>query len=309
MHKPSSSERGDCVRRGRRTLVLPLTSLAGAIALVALAPSQERVLLADSNGTAQHDQDMDGLPDAQENVLGTNPHASDSDNDGFSDLEELARQSDPSDGLSLPTDTPVNVGLAARTDSGVLTIITAVYMRHTETSGFNVSIGVMANGTLAELPSSVYLANAMTAVFPAAEPGDVIGILQTPYPEVVAHDLESISFWSVVTPGGEDEPTAADAIDLVSNPDGPALLSIETVGLQGKASAYVPIFPGAPSASWSPGQLCEQSSQPMGNIGPIVEHRIEDASCEEADGYCSPTCTTLAGSTFQTVDPLALLGG
>ncbi|EIQ81925.1 thrombospondin type 3 repeat-containing protein [Streptococcus canis] len=37
----------------------------------------------------EKDSDYDGLTDAQELALGTNPHSLDSDGDGHSDLEEV----------------------------------------------------------------------------------------------------------------------------------------------------------------------------------------------------------------------------
>lgn len=41
------------------------------------------------------DSDQDGLTDAQELALGTNPFSSDSDSDGLTDLEEVQRGLEP----------------------------------------------------------------------------------------------------------------------------------------------------------------------------------------------------------------------
>lgn len=43
----------------------------------------------------EKDSDYDGLTDAQELALGTNPHSIDSDGDGHSDLEELQAGQSP----------------------------------------------------------------------------------------------------------------------------------------------------------------------------------------------------------------------
>lgn len=43
----------------------------------------------------EKDSDQDGLTDAQELALGTNPHSIDSDGDGHSDLEELQAGQSP----------------------------------------------------------------------------------------------------------------------------------------------------------------------------------------------------------------------
>ena len=41
------------------------------------------------------DSDQDGLTDAQELALGTNPFSSDTDSDGLTDLEEVQRGLEP----------------------------------------------------------------------------------------------------------------------------------------------------------------------------------------------------------------------
>ena len=48
------------------------------------------------------DSDGDGLSDAEEEALGTDPTSPDSDGDGVGDLEEVEAGSDPTDGDSLP---------------------------------------------------------------------------------------------------------------------------------------------------------------------------------------------------------------
>ena len=41
------------------------------------------------------DRDLDGISDAEEYTIGTNPHSADSDWDGLSDLEEISSSSNP----------------------------------------------------------------------------------------------------------------------------------------------------------------------------------------------------------------------
>ena len=44
----------------------------------------------------QHiDRDLDGISDAEEYIIGTNPYSADSDWDGLSDLEEISSSSNP----------------------------------------------------------------------------------------------------------------------------------------------------------------------------------------------------------------------
>ena len=48
------------------------------------------------------DQDGDGLLDAEEEELGTDPLNADSDGDGFNDLDELNEGTDPNDAAEFP---------------------------------------------------------------------------------------------------------------------------------------------------------------------------------------------------------------
>ncbi len=41
------------------------------------------------------DSDLDGISDAEEYIIGTNPHSADSDWDGLSDLEEISSSFNP----------------------------------------------------------------------------------------------------------------------------------------------------------------------------------------------------------------------
>ncbi|MCB1740764.1 MAG: hypothetical protein KDK91_10360 [Gammaproteobacteria bacterium] len=55
-------------------------------------------------GEQGSDEDKDGLTALQEQAAGTNPTLADSDDDGFSDAEELERGSDPNDENSIPAE-------------------------------------------------------------------------------------------------------------------------------------------------------------------------------------------------------------
>ena len=49
----------------------------------------------DLKNTYTMDSDQDGLTDAQELALGTNPFSSDTDSDGLTDLEEVQQDLNP----------------------------------------------------------------------------------------------------------------------------------------------------------------------------------------------------------------------
>jgi hypothetical protein len=44
--------------------------------------------------------------------------------------------------------------------------------------------------------------------------------------------------------------------------------------------------------------------------GAIITNEIVSADCMNGwDGFCPPSCTSTVGSTYETVDPLGLIGG
>ena len=289
-------------------------ALGGAVGLLAVVGTRTPDLQAQSGGdgtyVAEQDTDGDGLPNSQETILGTHPDKYDTDDDGFSDLEEVARQSDPADELSVPEDTAINVGMTARVEEGILYVSTAIFLRHTESAGFSVDIGIMVNGQVSNLPAHIYLANANINIYPGSQnPNDTLAVLETPYPQAPVLNLEGISFYSVVTPSGGTAPTAADAVDLFVDPGSDVMMSFEITSVVPEQGVYRPITTAIPS-EWQPGSQCVQDSKYLGSpVEGINEHVVESASCQEADGYCSPNCQDMAGGSFQIVDPLALLGG
>jgi len=45
-------------------------------------------------------------------------------------------------------------------------------------------------------------------------------------------------------------------------------------------------------------------------IGPVIVQEVVDAGCEEGwDAYCDPGCAATIGTTVETLDPGALIGG
>jgi hypothetical protein len=64
------------------------------------------VAAATSLPAPDQDTDGDGLSDAQEQQLGTNPNKLDTDGDGYSDNDEIAQGSDPLDASSTPEASP-----------------------------------------------------------------------------------------------------------------------------------------------------------------------------------------------------------
>lgn len=293
-------------------VLLPSAALGAAVLTLALRSQEQPVLLADGShvGFVYNDQDDDGIPDDQEVVMGTNPLAADTDNDSYDDLEEFARQSDPSDPSSIPVSQRVGVGLASREEGGVFFLSSAFYLEDSKLDGSIIQLGMMIDGELADLPSSAIYSNATISVHEGHNPEDSLIYLQSPLPSAAIHNLGFVSVWSTVTPPGELFPMSSDALNVVSDPGGKVVLEFDVVEGSPPGGVYTPItVPADIPASWRTGEICMQASINVGNIGPVVQHLIEAASCAPADAFCSPTCSNLAGGSIQVVDPIALLGG
>ena len=71
----------------------------------------------------------------------------------------------------------------------------------------------------------------------------------------------------------------------------------------------VPASPSIPN-SWVPGSICFQRSAVVGGNGPVMLHQVIEADCLQGwDTFCVSTCSAALGSTYETIDPIALIGG
>jgi len=83
----------------QRVLFASLLLLVGCEAAELEVPGLDGASLGDTSGA---DSDGDGISDAEEAELGTDPQSDDTDLDGWTDSEELARNTDPVDGADKP---------------------------------------------------------------------------------------------------------------------------------------------------------------------------------------------------------------
>ena len=91
-----------------------------------------------SNFAENNDRDHDGLTDAEEATLGTDPTKVDTDGDGFSDFVEVMRGSNPLDKLSVPT-TWLTVALSGFGGGGVNSDPAGIACTYAPTGGTCVS--------------------------------------------------------------------------------------------------------------------------------------------------------------------------
>ncbi|MBL8863073.1 MAG: hypothetical protein JNK02_13845 [Planctomycetes bacterium] len=300
------------------------TPLFGA-ALVALALvvilGGEREL--DAHTGPNPDADGDFLVIEQERILGTSPTSADTDQDGFSDLEELARGSSPIDGLSVPAaGRPVHVGMAAHAGADdKIHVLVAVHSALANPREIRVNLGVQAQRRVGILSQTWVAANSTHQLTTGANGQDLVHLLDVAIDPAHVLALGQLTFFATVSVAGSGTILAADVVRLIAL-DGIVVLvmppprpgnSQQQQAPSQPGSIYVPlptVGTGGMPATWSVGEICFQRSMPVAVNGPIITQEIVSANCLNGwEGYCPPSCVATVGSTYTTVDPIGLLGG
>jgi hypothetical protein len=283
-------------------------------------PSKELLAFPSVNATGPtgNDFDGDGLANTLEEIVGTSMHKADSDNDGFHDAEELARQSNPVDRLNLPGSSPTSCGMAVYEASGNLRPAVAVYAASGDVRDADLAMGARVGQTLRGLPLSYFSKNSTIVQVPAAvAPGVVYVYDGTMNPNQV-HLKGDLSIYAT-TVNVVGPVNTADAVNLASidgviveqfltSPPQPFLsFGMPTSGV------YQPLGGSSgppPPATWESGKICEQSMVVAGVNGPVVLQEVVAADCASGwSSYCGTDCTSSVGSTVEILDPLALIGG
>ena len=82
--------------------------------------------------------------------------------------------------------------------------------------------------------------------------------------------------------------------------------------MSGQGTIYRPLTGGGDDVpnGWAIDQICYQMSQAVAVNGAVVTHEVVSADCVSGwDGSCPPTCGSSVGSTFNSIDPVILIGG
>jgi len=275
------------------------------------------------------DLDGDGLPNTVEAVLETNEYYPDSDLDGYEDMEEFARGSDPMDADSVPLPGSLGLAMSATGEQDGLHLQIFTYSTHGDVQNYLYQVGLMADGEVRLLPDLLNQVQVTVSRGESAAAGADVLMMDFPFPESAVHLLGDISVFSTLTLSGSQVIDAAAGIDLTST-DGIVLLarpgpndrwaayhaqqtggSGGSTGPQG-GSIYMPIPTGGGSVpnTWTPGEICYQATIQVGAENGVIFHEIIGADCITGwDAHCKTDCDNSIGDVFQTFDPLGLVGG
>lgn len=262
------------------------------------------------------DLDQDGLPDQLENVLGTLALRADSDLDGWTDVEELARGSHPMRRGSVPSGSDVGIAMDAYRDGASIHAITLVYLPDGVTSDKTLAFVTAQGDELWPVPLNWLAGGNPTKVFPGADGVGRTVVLDPKVSTDLVLGRNGFTLCGVVADAGVR--VAADTLTLVvvndqvfeqvakQAPNGGHPGEAVPSGL-GVGGVYRPLThdPGEPS----PGEICAQTTVVVGVINGIVLQEVAEADCVAGwDAYCAPGCDQLVGTQIKTIDPAALLG-
>jgi hypothetical protein len=269
------------------------------------------------------DSDHDGVVDVFELIMGTNLASADTDQDGFGDAEEIARQSDPRDDLSLPESDDTHLGQYAFVADGTFRLITLTYVPYAimDWSNFDLRLGFKTAAGQIELIPQVYTPFTTLQILPGAATGSLVLKLETTVPASLFQGIGPFAFFATLStqPGTGPKTAAATNIEEVAGVFAAVEKSTTSVvaprnywdqnGSGPSLSIRPIVVADEVPVSFTIGQICLQSTTEVGYSNGIVELLIDSSSCEPADAYCSPNCPFEAGNTKELADPLALIGG
>jgi hypothetical protein len=313
-------------RIAARCAPLAIAALAG----VALVEDVVRPPVLHAASVTDDDADHDGLCDRFEKVLGTYLFLTDSDQDGFTDAEEFARQWLPGDGTQgTLSNQHVQVSFGAYGGDGMVHLVIGVYSLDATQHDKIFEIGKITRDVLEALPTQQWLANATWNVIPGAAPGSTVSLIDIPISPRLVRNWQDASLYVTLRIQAAGTVAAADSIRL-RYIDGVVVLVKQELFTGGATTAALTAGPHTAAAprqgsgtfvplplsgddlpgSWTPGAICFQTTVPVSAQGAMITQEVISADCQAGfDGACPPSCLASTGSTFTTVDPVVLIGG
>ena len=315
-----------------RSTALPLVALValGFGALRSTQPQWGAVAELHAGSTDDMDFDGDGLSNDAEASIGTSETLADTDGDGYSDLEEFARNSDPTAAESTPLPAELGMNMTACGSDAGMRLQIALYFTDGKLGNKHFQAGVVLDGQVRFLPWLLQQPGVELTRTATANGEDDVLLLDVPFSEDAVHQAGELSIFSVLGIDGAPAFVAAAGIDVASH-DGILLLvqpafdeRIENAAQQqsqnnpyasqgpSSGSIYRPIPSGGGGVpnTWNPGEICYQATIEVGFDNGVVTHEVMAADCIPGwDAHCRSDCSSSVGEVFQTFDPLGLVGG
>jgi hypothetical protein len=306
------------------SLGVPVAALVVAGILVAPDLICERELQA-APAERPHDPDGDGLDNLVEHVLGTNAFQADTDADGFSDLEELARKSSPLFPQSTPVDQRLRVGMSAYGEGTRLHALIALYLPDGALQTKSFKAGLLIGDRVINLSESYLRSHSQIKIQSARGPNAKVVVLDMPIAPSLVQRYGHLSAFATLGDDAHGVVQAADSIHLIAfgtmivlQTANPMILGTSSMtqlppqqgGGSPIGSIYVPLTSGGDTSTWIPGQVCVQQTALVGISGALITQEVVTAECQDGwDGYCPSNCSATIGNTYTTIDPIALIGG
>lgn len=268
------------------------------------------------------DSDGDGLADTFEEVYGSSTMRADTDGDGYWDAEELARQSDPLDKMSIPAANPASCGMGIYEKSSKLRPVVALYVADGDIRSAELGMGVRVGNTLRTLPLGFFSKGSSIVKTPSLGAQAAVYVFDGTLNPQHVHRYGDLSVYSTVD--YRSSIVSADAVNLgvvggvivehtVLSLNSASTPNPSLVAAEGTISVYQPLGGSTgtpPPQSWTSSKICAQQMVVSGVNGPVVEQEVSSAECTDGwASYCGSDCAASAGSTVKMLDPLALIGG
>jgi hypothetical protein len=255
------------------------------------------------------------MPDALEAEYETDPANPDSDGDGFLDLEEFTRKSNPLDdqGPSVPIGTAPAVRAFIFTPTpGIFRTIklgASVYLPAGALSQVGTfSFGFTSQMEFTEVLNAALVSNDITFA-PGTDPGSLLFLFSLPMTLPTGVGFPSFSLAAGGSIGGT---LAKDSVYVDTLGGVPGTYEIVSAASGGgpASAAFRPISPAAAPAGATFGNGCVLTMQAGGSSNGYVVVEVTDADCEPFPGYCvASDCEQKLGSAHLIFDLLGVVGG